>query len=385
MDARRSLRDIGYARVVRALLLTLAGLAVLSIACLLLVGIHPVLPSPFIVNLLLLLPWAWALHVVLRAAERRILPSLAPMAGFVLAAGVLLALSAPGRLPVAEFALIVLFLTVLLARRPADSTAGAVKGLVAVVLGNASVWSLNYMALMAARGRIADPGFRTFDAWLYQVLLGHAVIYSGLFPLVNRPLALSGFEGGYLMFFPEIMVVAFVLGHDSRRLAEYLTRMFACYAAALAVFILVPVAGPYLAFPDSVRSVFDNRPTGFLMQSGQREYSAVLHGLQPITGFGNFVGFPSLHAAMVVIFQSSFRRFRLTFWTFLPINLLLLAATIVLGYHYIVDVVAGLMLGWGAVRLIRFGPGDRAAASTGAAVPDVEPQESVANAVCPSS
>ena len=73
-----------------------------------------------------------------------------------------------------------------------------------------------------------------------------------------------------------------------------------------------------------------------------------------MTGFGYFVALPSLHVAMAVLLQFTIRqRSQIGAWVVAPINILLIASTFVLGYHYLADVPGGVGLAMAAVWLLR--------------------------------
>jgi hypothetical protein len=71
-----------------------------------------------------------------------------------------------------------------------------------------------------------------------------------------------------------------------------------------------------------------------------------------LTGMGYFVALPSLHVAVAVLVQMTFRRTPLLFWTWLPITVLVILSTNLLGYHYLVDLPAGLLLGFSLARAL---------------------------------
>jgi membrane-associated phospholipid phosphatase len=74
------------------------------------------------------------------------------------------------------------------------------------------------------------------------------------------------------------------------------------------------------------------------------EYTASLQRTS-VNGFGYFVAIPSLHVALAVVLQAMLRFSPGHFWAFLPVNLVLALSTVLLGYHYLIDVVAGVALG----------------------------------------
>ena len=313
-----------------------------------LAGLHPVLPYPFLLSLVFVIPRAWLFTDVVAIGGARF--AHAPALGVVFGLGYL-AIDATGLLNFAlpEVVLLSAFLAAVITKRTVAATAGGVLGIAIMVFGNVTVWASHYLALAFARGRMADGSVRALDAAIYAALLRHPIDYHGWFPLVHAGWWFRILQSAYFFFFTELALLVFLLARDRHRLTVFLMRVFVCYGVGIATFLVWPIAGPYLAFPDSMSDALTNSPIGMLMIGGQVEYTAILSGGQPISGFGNFVGLPSLHAAMAVVFQWSARDDRVAWWALLPINLLLLASTIVLGFHYVVDVVAGLALGLAAV------------------------------------
>jgi membrane-associated phospholipid phosphatase len=338
--------------------------AVLSGSALLVAGFRPLIPTGFALSLLLiLLPLGWVASGVFRliepvthGARTRIVVAVAFTAGYIAL------YHAP---KIVELFVWIFGLVLARPRRPSRALLVA---LVAVVAGYSALWSLNYIALWLVRSRMADATLRTVDIGVYSMLAGRPIHYAAWFPLVSSRPLLAILDAAYLLFFVELGVMLFLLADDAHRLATYLLRLFSAYGIALLVFIAWPVAGPYLVFPDTIRP-FAGTSYG-IMQQGQIEFASILAGAQPITAAGYFVGLPSLHTAAAVLFQCTLRPYRAAFWSFLPLNVLMAVSTIVLGFHYIGDAVAGLALGCAAVGLIRFGTAAvERAASASSSVP----------------
>jgi membrane-associated phospholipid phosphatase len=301
------------------------------------VGFRPIIPLGFAVAMALLLPVGWVVAGLLERLDAHVPREMVPWVGLV-GSVVLLALSA---LPPAAWVGLFLFAAVL--GRPTRPAPHWPVAMLAVVLGYTALWSVNYVALWFVRARLADTVLRASDLALYGFLWQRPIDYRGWFPLVTSPLLLSIFQSAYALFFLEISVLTCLLDRD--RLAVYLTQLFVCYGIALAVFVVWPIAGPSLAYPESVRPVFAGTAVERIMLGARAEFVAVLAGTQPpTTTLGYFVGLPSLHAAGAVLFQQTLRPFRQAFWTLLPVNLVMFASAVVLGFHYVADVVAGVLL-----------------------------------------
>jgi membrane-associated phospholipid phosphatase len=134
--------------------------------------------------------------------------------------------------------------------------------------------------------------------------------------------------------------------------ARCLGVLFGAYAIGLAMFAAFPAVGPPIYVPASFKSEWSGTFTAHLMTAMAGEYRQLQTGGQ-LNGFGYFVAFPSLHVAAAVILQRCMREAPWLYWTWAPVTALLILSTVVLGYHYLLDVPAGLIVG---LTLCRFLP-----------------------------
>jgi len=65
------------------------------------------------------------------------------------------------------------------------------------------------------------------------------------------------------------------------------------------------------------------------------------------------ISFPSFHASMAVLFTAAVRGNRYLFVPTFCLNAILLIATVVIGYHYFVDVLAGVTIAFAALYCAR--------------------------------
>jgi membrane-associated phospholipid phosphatase len=150
------------------------------------------------------------------------------------------------------------------------------------------------------------------------------------------------FAFGYVVYVPMLLGVAAALlavpGRGPRAPAESLVRRV-CLAWALCfvVFVLVPVLGPRFLFPSVQAARLAAGPFSFLARLNQY---GQLHG-------GSF---PSAHvAATAVTVWSTWRWRRALLWIVLPLSVLLAASCVYLLYHYVIDVLVGVLFGGAAV------------------------------------
>lgn len=178
-------------------------------------------------------------------------------------------------------------------------------------------------------------------------------------PFLARPWLMKGsiWIYGSLAFTPALLAASLVL---TRRTGEAWTLLIALTLAmtmAMIVMPLVPAHGAENYSFDAVR-VFDGVRAGHLRHLD----ASVMTGL---------VVFPSLHAADAVILAHGFARVGRWGKPFVLLNLLMIVSAIVVGGHYLTDIVAGLGVAWAALRLARacsaLTPGGAPAASAATA------------------
>ena len=226
-----------------------------------------------------------------------------------------------------------------------------------VFVGFRTVNNLNYLLARLTFDRVHDPALRDLDLAIYRSLVS-GVRYEGLFPLTDSAVWFHLFENAYMMVFPEAIVVLVVLHLTGSDVVGFFKRTFACYGIGLLVAMTYPAVSPCVYYPESFRASYDGTLAAALGHGLAADYAALRRGL-PLNGAGYFVAVPSMHVAMAVILQASLAVSRVHFWTFLPVNLLLVLSTVALGQHYLIDVPAGLLLGLIVLALRWRWPGGR--------------------------
>ena len=348
----------------RTVLAALAGGVAVTASAMWLVGLHPVIPWVLVQLFATIVPFGYVLAEGAHKFDSINGGGRWRSVGAALFGLLILWVYVPGR-PVFLVADLV-FYSLLIAsmiigpsrqRRRAGRMALIFLG---VSLGYAIVWNGNYLALRAVGERLHDPAVLRLDTWLYANLLPGFQTYDGLFPVIRVGWFVQLLEHAY-MSFGELAVVLFLLADDRVGLRRFLLALASAYAAGLIIFMLWPVAGPCLYYPASIQHAVQGPITEGVMRASLLEFNAIRGGGQPITGFAYFVAIPSLHAALAVLMQSALRsRSATAAAVFLPINVLMALSTVLLGYHYIIDTIAGVLLAmlcvWCATRLIAFEP-----------------------------
>jgi hypothetical protein len=217
-----------------------------------------------------------------------------------------------------------------------------------VTVGYGCVWNLNYLAAAFTANRLRDPLLVTLDAYVYGKILPAYAGFESLFPLTENGVAFRLLENAYAILFPQIMLVIMVLAatRSSTAIAHWIMVFFTAYFAGIIMFLAFPAVGPPIYAPSSFREAWHGTQTHDFMLAMATEFQQARAGGN-LSGFGYFVAVPSLHAAAAVIVQWTLRDWRPLFWATLPATCLLILSTFVLGYHYLIDVAAGVALGSG--------------------------------------
>lgn len=105
-------------------------------------------------------------------------------------------------------------------------------------------------------------------------------------------------------------------------------------------YFVYPARSPYLLLPDLV-------PQGSAILDAMHAF--VVHA-----GLFKSEAFPSGHTGLTLVTLAlAWKHHRAAFWALLPLGLGILGGTIALGYHYLVDLVAGALFGVGVLILLR--------------------------------
>jgi hypothetical protein len=228
-------------------------------------------------------------------------------------------------------------------RKRADGVFRAYASLLLIGLGYVSVFAWNELCASLTLHAIRDPILRDMDLAIYRWLLHTPADGAEIFPLIRYPPLLLYLDNAYQCMFIGIPLVIFVLHSSGGEPRAFIQALFSCYFVALLIFLLFPTIGPTLADPKLFSKAYEHTQTYEMIRQMTAEYKA-LQGTGALSGLGYFVALPSLHVAVAVLEQVFLYRSRAHFWLFLPINLLVVPATVVLGYHYLLDVPAGVLL-----------------------------------------
>jgi membrane-associated phospholipid phosphatase len=322
----------------------------LSVLALAATGITVVMPWRYLLPFAgIAVPYAYCLARGLKAAARPLdrRPRLRPVAGAVMGVAALAALPQLGHGHLAVLAAFYGLLILDVRRLPAGYFQGLTAALGSLVLGLGTVCNLNYLLAPRVAAGLNDAALMRLDLSLYRLLLSPPVEPRGLFPLVSDATAFRLLESAYHIVFAELFLVVLALLWTRRDASGFLRAVFLAYFAGLVVFALYPAVGPCIHYPETFRPEFHSTATHYLMRKMAVEWAAATAKM-PVNGLAYFVAVPSLHAALATLCQCFLRGTGVVFWTFLPVNVTVVLSTVLLGYHYLVDVPLGVLLGLAA-------------------------------------
>jgi len=183
-----------------------------------------------------------------------------------------------------------------------------------------------------------------FDHWLirfdYALLGVHPTVWLQQFasPALNE-LMQFGYVTYY--FYTVILCGALYVSREWRAFWRVMTSSAAAYTIGYVISIVFPIESPYHTLATLHTAPLDGGIFTLLMEWIER-YGRV-HG----------AAFPSAHVSgATVALLGAWRYRRAMFAAFLPLYLLMLVSTVYGRYHYVADVLAGLVVAWIGWRLV---------------------------------
>lgn len=193
------------------------------------------------------------------------------------------------------------------------------------------------MSAHACRCRCTTTPFAAADAALgFNWLTWSNAI--GNYPLLHRLLWMA-YNSLKFQLIAALLLTAFL--PDNRRI-QFLWAATASAVVTCMVSGLLPVLGarPHFAVPnaDWLGDLLALRQPGHLQFA-----LTALHGI---------VSLPSYHTVLGVLFVWAVRRTRWLFRVLLLLNIVMIVSTLNAGGHYLVDVIAGLLLAWATIAAV---------------------------------
>ena len=190
--------------------------------------------------------------------------------------------------------------------------------------------------IAAARGRPRDDVLIAAD----RAILGGDLSVI-LQPLVTPFLAAFLYVAYSMYYFLPLVLGGFLWSRDVAAARRYIFTLSACFYVSYAGYFTIPAYGPRTALADRNRVPLETSAVA-------RVISKTINELEHT----KLDAFPSGHTMITVaVLIVAWRRARRLFWVLLPVGTLLIASTMYCRYHYLVDVIAGVVLAFATVPL----------------------------------
>jgi membrane-associated phospholipid phosphatase len=192
-----------------------------------------------------------------------------------------------------------------------------------------------------ANPALYDMPLFQLDLLLFRVEPALAWEHWNSFPLVEW---LSGWYSSYWLFVAAFPLAQVFFPVDARRAARLAVSILAITCVGHLVYLLVPGVGPVYALQDKFSGPLPGGPVHAMMMR------IASNGAQRDI-------FPSLHTAHMLFFalfcwrESDSRVYRFLRWPVTIAAAHIIAATIVLRWHYLIDVIAGVLLAYLCFKL----------------------------------
>jgi len=199
---------------------------------------------------------------------------------------------------------------------------------------------LSYLAATAGFP-LQDAVFDSWDrAWLH-------LDWSSIMQFIaSRPTLRLVLLLAYSSFALQSVTTVFALGVAGQRarLTTFIVAFIATTLITIAISAVLPAVGPWVFLDlhaEAANGFLPTSSTSWPVFFGLRD--GTFHTIHGMNSEG-IITFPSLHAALGVLFAAALWRTRGIKWAALALNGLMLLATPAYGSHYVVDVIAGVLI-----------------------------------------
>lgn len=181
--------------------------------------------------------------------------------------------------------------------------------------------------------------FATIDHLIRAIEISLGIYVENLFGWVeSNPLFKLALEVSYDALAVEMIAIAFlfILQIQTSQLREY---YFLLLSSTLLGFIF------YYFFPTTApASIIENPYFSEFQRATYLKFWEIHHHIQPSTVEGGLISLPSFHVIWAWYCLYMVRKTPLVFYVLLPINLLLFASCVLLGWHYPTDLLGSIII-----------------------------------------
>jgi hypothetical protein len=232
------------------------------------------------------------------------------------------------------------------------TTAVLVPGLY-LFLGLLLVSAYNQIIVSVRFFAATDVAFNTADKWL---LHGWSVSQLSHWAIQRLPFSFFRLlEFVYFGMFPQVgsALILTSLNSGKRCGLQFVGAILTAYYVSLVVFYIWPSHGPYYLCPTH----FSDFPRQLASYALQQRY---LHDAQALwahvrlsqISFDYFIAFPCMHITQPLIGLWFLRRWKRIVAVLVAYDLILVVAVVLLEWHYVIDVIAGILLAFLAIATV---------------------------------
>ncbi|MCP3144353.1 phosphatase PAP2 family protein [Pyxidicoccus xibeiensis] len=195
-------------------------------------------------------------------------------------------------------------------------------------------YAATFFFYASVKHTIPALGLPARDGWLLAAdVLVFGVTPSAWLQQWSTPWVNEVFSASYLAFHAYLhLAMAWAVVGPRARAERFFTYVFSAYVPGIAGYYLLPGLGPAVAFPELFTVPIEG---GWLTR---------LNAAVVASGSSAFDIFPSLHTYItLVLLEHDRREHPRRFRALLPVAVAIILSTVVLRYHYAVDLVAGAL------------------------------------------
>lgn len=208
------------------------------------------------------------------------------------------------------------------------------------------LWYFIIVSLAVMSTGIQFTPFPLIDKTLVQIdqLLGFYTI-----PVLNWTYSINWFQhfmnyvyvtiGLQLLFIPAILAIMM----DKRGLTILYYSVLISFLIGSTIYYFFPTAGP--------TAVFHNPYFKPEQHDTWLKFYEVHKRLTLTTTEGGMIAFPSFHVIWAILFAYACRNQKYLYYAMIVLNILVIASTLFLAWHYLADVIGGILVAWVSIWL----------------------------------
>ena len=244
--------------------------------------------------------------------------------------------------------------------KPRPSAAAVLLPALYLVAGFLLVLAYNVIIVSVHFGFAYDAAFNAMDRW---ILHGWSVSDLSHWAVRTFPLPFFQFlEFIYFGMFPQIgaAIILVTLCDGKNQGLQFVGTILTAYYLTLGLFYLWPSHGPYYLCPGHF-SRFPGTLAIYSIQNFLIRDALALWNHVPIQRISTdyFIAFPCMHIAQPVIVAWFLRRWKRMLIVLCAYDALLIVSILLLEWHYLVDIIGGILVAGIAVAITAGGTTDR--------------------------